>query len=220
MQRQKDRKLEYDEASNNVHALFPGIDVTPFGRTTDEGWSGTPEPTVVVPPEPMAVSPGGRRVPWRAFSAGCVAAAALVGGGISAGSGFLTRPSAGVRASRVVSRTGDLALAPVEPRMPAMLRIHSGTRPLQRGGAHRTRSSRGRRASVTQRPPSSSASTPVSYAPPPTPRNESPPAVGTSSYVAAGGAATTASTGSNTSSPRAGPTGPVSLIGAGTTPSG
>ena len=70
--------MEYDKAPNNVHALFPGIETMPFGRAaaldelSEEGWSATPERTLVV--EDQAGS--GRRAAGRPYSprtaGGCV----------------------------------------------------------------------------------------------------------------------------------------------------
>lgn len=238
MQREKDRQLEYDDTSNNVHALFPGIDVTPFGRAadpsgpSDNGWSAIPEPTVVKPQSsaPPRRRPG--RVRWRALGAGWVAAALLVGGGISVGRTLLAPPTSGDQKSKVASVTGSASFAAAQPQLRAILRTDSTRARQPRARSVRARTTHRRPKVVKQSQPSAPVSTPVAYTSPAPASYQSAPIGETSaytssgnpaSYTSSGGSATAAAAKSSTSrasAQHAGPTGPVSLIGAGTTPSG
>jgi hypothetical protein len=222
--------VEHDDSGDNVRALFPGIDTTPFGRgadlaeLSDDGWSATPEQSVVVD-EPLRVTgrpSGGRSRHMRKMLAGgTVGLALLVGVGVPLAHFLLNAPGAR-RPDRVASsRSAGKKLAAQLPRGYAgalSVGDQSGRRPSVSRDLHRRAVAHPRR----HRRSAASAAMEVSYVPPVQPSQSVGAAAGESRASASSSEpAGNSSAGSSASSgSRAGPTGPVSLIGAGTTPSG
>jgi len=221
--------VEYDEAPNNVHALFPGIDTTPFGRAasldelSDQGWSAVPERTIAA--EEAVAGGGGRVGHGRAVvTVMWVGLAVLAGAALAGGRAVLApsaRSSSHLAASSVPSRRSSLAtshalLALTLGRRVARV-VHHGVQPAP---AHPTARRRASRPARTTHKPTASASAPAP-APPPAETASTPVYASAASDSGGGGGESSAGGSSSSSSAqRAGPSGPVSLIGAGTTPSG
>ena len=222
--------MEYDEAPNNVHALFPGIDTTPFGRAasldelSDQGWSAVPERTIAAE-EAVAGGRGRAGHSRRAVTAMWVGVAVLAGAGLAGGREVLApsaRSSSHLGASSVASHRSSLATSH------ALLAFTLGRRvarvvhrDVQRAPAHPTARRRASRPTRTTHKLAASASAPAPVPPAPEQTASAPVYASAGSDSGGGGGESSAGGSSSSSSAqRAGPSGPVSLIGAGTTPSG
>jgi hypothetical protein len=222
--------VEHDDSGDNVRALFPGIDTTPFGRgadlaeLSDDGWSATPEQSVVTD-EPLRVTgrlSGGRGSHvHKMLVGGMVGVALLAGVGVSLAHSLLSAPAARPPGRATSTQSTGKKLTAQLPRGHAGARSvadQSGRRPSVPRTPHRRAVAHPRR----HRRFAASAAMEVSYVPPAQPSQSVGAAAGESRASASSSEpAGNSSAGSSASSgSRAGPTGPVSLIGAGTTPSG
>lgn len=211
--------MDSEDKSGNVYALFPGIDTTPFGKTPeagDEGWSALPEPTITTDDEPRQSGSGdsgvARRAPrggiGRIAAVASLAAAVIAGAGFAAAQGLLSHPT---RKSPTVSASRG---SRPSPRHATTTRLRSAPSawPRSRGHLHRRR--KVKKKTPASRSPATVASTPA--APPTTPATP----VAASSVTSASESSSAASASSTHGVHHSGPTGRVSLIGAGTTPSG
>jgi hypothetical protein len=223
--------VQHEDDRQNVYALFPGIDTAPFGRAadvgglSDDGWSGTVESTIELgsPPRPQ------RRWTRRAVGAWLVVAVSL-GAGLAVARALLDRSA---------PLTSEPTLAAVQThasaRTVADVRNLTATHLTAYGAEHRTagrpsvrESGRdhgtGRRQSVRAMRPALTASvvhgTPVSSTSETQLPTTSDAGVETPNDGQAVAESNNATATSAQDSRPAGPSGPVSLIGAGTTPSG
>jgi hypothetical protein len=216
--------VQHDDDPQNVFALFPGIDTAPFGRAadtealSDDGWSAVVKPTIALEAVSGAGS-GARRWPTRA-AAIWIALALVVGAGIAVGRTLLTVSGpaglshviASVQTHRSASIAAGGERAQVIARLRAALYVSHSRPVIRRAASGRTHS----HAIAHGQPASEAASTPASSGPSYTP-------VTTAVTAGTGDGereSPTAEAASSQSARPAGPRGPVSLIGAGTTPSG
>ena len=236
--------MEQDETPNNVYALFPGIDTAPFGVAeteervpplqADEGWSAVPERSITVghgdeddlgePLPSRRVSlerrswvPASRPFLW-------VAAALAAGAAIAAGQAVVDQRSAAPH-----QRSAVASVAPLERHVlawPKRASVVAHHRPA--GARHGSRSEPPHHTIVRSVGASDVTAGSASQATsaPATPVEPQPPAAaydsGSSGGAGSGGTGTARQAGAHhqRSNQPAGPTGPVSLVGAGTTPSG
>lgn len=227
--------MEYDEAPNNVHALFPGIETAPFGRAaaldelSDEGWSATPERTLLVDDDhacdrrPAA----GRGYNPRKAAVAAVLVALLAGAGLGVGNVLLTpagRSGSPPAASDLAASAGlagtsdashrELAWASARDREFVAHRGRRGS-----GARHETSRGLGRRHRTSSTAAGSASGSAVAT---PSEQPATVPVVDTpATYASSAGGGNGASDSSSSQGAQpAGPTGRVALIGAGTTPSG
>jgi len=220
--------VEYDEAPNNVHALFPGIDTTPFGRVasldqlSDQGWSAVPERTIAAE-EAVAGDRGRAGHGRRAATAMWVGVAVLAGAGLAAGRAVLApspRPSSHLAASAATSQRSALATSHrLLASAAARVRVPVVHHDLRRAPSHPTARRHASRPARSAPERATTASAPQTAA---TEQTPSAPVYASAASDSGGGGGGSSAGGSSSSSSaqRAGPSGPVSLIGAGTTPSG
>jgi hypothetical protein len=228
--------VENEDGNPNVYALFPGIDTAPFGAGTaedpgdvDDGWSAVPARTVAA--DEIAAPADNARAHAKLFSAGLHRRTPAIGLGVAllAGAALAVAHAAISPAHREPRLAAEHAmrgshgdLAQVVGKLFQAARIkpertfvgHRSARHAVRvrnRRLHRSWAAPVRTATVTS--PSPAPSAPVPQQPPPqyatTARSSG--SEDSSSVVRSSPSST---------AQRAGPSGPVSLIGAGTTPSG
>jgi hypothetical protein len=174
--------MDHHDATDNVYALFPGIDTRPFGRANepparqpslaDPAWNAEiPTRTLVddEPPngtshaDPHPERPGIRRYPPHLRGpiriAAWVAVALLAGGALALGRSLLITPSD--RAPHALASTGHPQPRPTGSRAPTSARrasshIRAAHKPEQRARAHQ-RPARPTRAHRPARRPTSAS---------------------------------------------------------------
>lgn len=230
-------RVENQDGTRNVYALFPGIDTTPFGarppdqpEPLDDGWSAVPARTVATADviEPAGGGDASRLRTsghyWRfarTTPAVWILVAVVAGAAFAAGRAVLTPGMSQVRrvaAARTrhaseaefAQLLGKLFARPTS--RPRRATVRRDPKSHADAAHHRTAVRRTEAATHIVTVTAPAPSQPAPATPPPTYAVTARP----SAAQGTGAAANTAS-----STPhRAGPTGPVSLIGAGTTPSG
>lgn len=208
--------MKSEDNSGNVFALFPGIDTTPFTSSPeagDEGWSALPEPSITVD-EPRRAAPDGSgpgpRRPRRP-GIGRAAAVASVVVAIIAGAAFAATQAL---LSHQAKKPGVLSASRTHHSAvhhPAHLWFATSVRPRSGSRIHRRHVAKKKHRPATRSRSVTLVSAPVS---PPVTTETAASATSQSENVSA------PSTSSSRGTHHAGPTGTVSLIGAGTTPSG
>jgi len=228
--------VENRDGNPNVYALFPGIDTAPFGATAgedpggaDDGWSAVPARTVAA--DEIAAPAGSIRaraklsrvgLQRRTPAIGLVGLALLVGAALAVAQTAISPAHREPRlAAEHAARGSERDLAQIVGKLLEAASIkpeRASVRDRSAGLVVRARTRGRHRGSapvrtVTVTAVHSSPSAPTPQQPPP-------------HYVTAAGSTGSEGSGSrvqnsaSSTAQRAGPSGPVSLIGAGTTPSG